>query len=309
MAATDAPTDAAGVGEARGLKLKLGFWLVVLSFTALCAAGWTWQWAEEGQQLSEERSAAAATQQATTELAATGAADPLAADEVEEAAEAAADPGEISASAFGLNMSLQPSTTVVFLVLAFALVGSATQAVTAFAGFLGKETFERSWTAWYLLRPFSAMLLGLLTYVVFRAGFLSASPSTTEDLNLYGIAAIAGFAGLFSREVVEKLKDVMTIAMGVDAAGVGTAPAIVGPLEPATAVAGTEEVDLSVRGTGFGDGARIVFGDVALETDHPEPGTLKAKVPAAALTTASTVTVTVEAPDGSRSAGVSFTIT
>src|SRR5205807_1797066 len=70
---------------------------------------------------------------------------------------------------------------------------------------------KRSWMCWYMLRPCIGIALALLFYFVFRGGLLTASSGTAE-LSVFGIAAMSGLAGMFSRQVMDKLRDICDTA-------------------------------------------------------------------------------------------------
>ena len=52
-----------------------------------------------------------------------------------------------------------------------------------------------------------AMAIGFerLFYIIFRAGLLTGSPVNVDP---FGIAAISGLAGLFSKQTIDKMRDV-----------------------------------------------------------------------------------------------------
>jgi hypothetical protein len=91
-------------------------------------------------------------------------------------------------------------------VLAGAL-GSYIHAATSFVDFIGNRKFVKSWTWWYLLRPFIGVALALLMYFATRGGLIS-STTGADGLSPFGVAAIAGMAGLFSKQATDKLREV-----------------------------------------------------------------------------------------------------
>jgi hypothetical protein len=84
----------------------------------------------------------------------------------------------------------------------------------------------------------------------------------------------------------------------------------IGSLAPATAVAGSGSFPLTVNGTGFVNGAEILFNGIILPTTLVSPTQLTATVPASAVTTAGiyAVTVTNPAPGGGPSTTSPFTV-
>jgi CBS domain-containing protein len=95
------------------------------------------------------------------------------------------------------------------LVILAAGVGSYIHAATSFATYVGNKSFVASWTWWYLLRPFIGVALALVFYFVIRGGLLSVQ-SDPADFSPYGIAAVAGMVGIFSKQATDKLEEVFT---------------------------------------------------------------------------------------------------
>jgi hypothetical protein len=114
-----------------------------------------------------------------------------------------------SLSLFCGKVSFPLSLEVRFLLIAVlsGALGSYVHAATSFVDYLGNRKFVRSWTWWYLLRPFIGVALALLVYFAVRGGLISATTGA-KDLSPYGVAAIAGMAGLFSKQATDKLREV-----------------------------------------------------------------------------------------------------
>jgi hypothetical protein len=99
---------------------------------------------------------------------------------------------------------------LVIVIIAGAL-GSFVHLATSFADFVGNRLLKRSWMWWYMLRPFIGIALALLFYFAFRGGLMTASSSTT-DLSVFGVAAMSGLAGMFSKQVTDKLREICDTA-------------------------------------------------------------------------------------------------
>jgi hypothetical protein len=86
-------------------------------------------------------------------------------------------------------------------------LGAFVHSATSFVTYLGNRQLIRSWTAWYILRPFIGMGLAIMFYLLMRAGFVApgANPSA---INPFGIATVAALAGMFAKESIDKLKEV-----------------------------------------------------------------------------------------------------
>jgi hypothetical protein len=120
---------------------------------------------------------------------------------------------------FGLvTVSVSPAVALMLLVILMGALGSLIHAGTSFGDFVGNRRFFSSWVAWYLLRPVVGVLLALLFYFAVRGGFFSAS-SQTSSVNPYGIAALSGLAGLFSKQATDKLREVFETLFKVSSTG------------------------------------------------------------------------------------------
>ena len=88
--------------------------------------------------------------------------------------------------------------------------------ITAVRGFLkhacNDKDFESAYIPWYIARLFQGMLLGLVFYFAIRGGLLVLTLETENtvkptDLNDLALAAIASLVGLFSKNAIEKLRE------------------------------------------------------------------------------------------------------
>jgi hypothetical protein len=109
------------------------------------------------------------------------------------------------------TLSLPPERRYILVVVIVGALGSFIHLATSFADFVGNRRLVRSWMWWYLLRPFIGIALALLFYFAFRGGLMTASSSTT-DLSVFGIAAMSGLAGMFSKQVTDKLREICDTA-------------------------------------------------------------------------------------------------
>jgi hypothetical protein len=88
-------------------------------------------------------------------------------------------------------------------------IGSSIHLTTSFVYHAGRGQLVASWVWWYALRPFIGSYLALIVYFTLRAGFLNGTgESITGSLSPYGIAAVAGLSGLFSKHATQKLREV-----------------------------------------------------------------------------------------------------
>ena len=98
---------------------------------------------------------------------------------------------------------------LILLVMIAGILGAFVHGATSLADFAGNDNFNRNWTWFYLLRPVIGMTLALVFYFVIRGGFLTTSGGA-KDINPYGIAALAGLVGMFSKQATDKLSEVFT---------------------------------------------------------------------------------------------------
>ena len=105
--------------------------------------------------------------------------------------------------------------TDVVLILMVLIVGAAAALVGVSRRFLhfslrDELTKRDAWS--YVLRPFQGAILALIVYFTLRGGFLGQD--ATSPVNPYGVAAISGLVGLFTRHAVSKLTDVFDTVFG-----------------------------------------------------------------------------------------------
>lgn len=174
------------------------------------------------------------------------------------AAATGTEPGNEEISFFGISYEATPDTALILLVVLSSAFGSYVHAATSFGDYVGNRKLYRSWTWWYLLRFWIGVSIALIFYFALRGGFLVGEGST-EALNPYGIAALAGMTGLFSKQATDKLNEVFNTLFKVEE-GLGDdaradsitrdLPPRITELEP-TSVAVTEAQSVTVSGAGF----------------------------------------------------------
>ncbi len=196
--------------------------------------------------------------------------------------------GELPPAIWLFGQKFQPTLEVrlLLLVLLAGAIGSYIHASSSFVDYLGNRALISSWVWWYLLRPFIGMMLALLFYFVFRGGFITAGVNAGGDaaasfINPFGIAALAGLVGMFSKVAADKLNEVF-LTLFAPRAGQGdakrgdkliatTAPVITQISPNAGPAAGGTPV--TITGRDFLDGAAVNFGGVASPLVKFEEGT------------------------------------
>ena len=164
-----------------------------------------------------------------------------------------------------VTVHVTPGTALLLLVIVVGALGSMIQAATSFGDFVGNRRFYSSWGVWYLLRLIVGVLLALLFYFAVRGGFFSGS-SQTSSVNPYGIAAMAGLAGLFSKQATDKLREVFETLFRVSGStgdaqrrdDLANPKPTVASLEPAQVTAGASQVRVKIHGEHFIDKVSVV---------------------------------------------------
>jgi len=98
-------------------------------------------------------------------------------------------------------------TRYLLLVAVTGALGSYIHLATSFADYLGNRQFVKSWNWWYILRPFIGSVLAVMVYFAARGGLI-AGTTGADSLSPSGIAALAGLAGMFSKQATDKLREV-----------------------------------------------------------------------------------------------------
>jgi len=124
-------------------------------------------------------------------------------------------PEEVVALFGRLHFVISLEVRFLFIVVLMGALGSYIHAATSFVDYVGNRKFVKSWTWWYLLRPFIGVALAILVYFAVRGGLISASTGA-GSLSPYGVAAITGLAGLFSRQATDKLREVFETLFKTD---------------------------------------------------------------------------------------------
>lgn len=157
---------------------------------------------------------------------------------------------------FWIPLDLSSDATLLLLVIIVSAVGSYVHVTVSFSDFAGNRQLVASWVWWYLLRVFVGSSLAVLFYFAIRGGFFS-SASDSAQVDIYGIAALSGLVGLFSKQATDKLREIFDTAFrtregyGDDARSDGIAnPApTLESSEPATIAHG--QLNIALVGTGF----------------------------------------------------------
>lgn len=114
----------------------------------------------------------------------------------------------------GFTYHLTPDAALILLVVLVSALGSFVHAATSFADYVGNRQLKISWVWWYLLRVLVGSSLALIFYFAVRGGFF-ANDASSGAINPYGIAAVSGLVGLFSKQATDKLREIFDTAFRV----------------------------------------------------------------------------------------------
>jgi len=96
---------------------------------------------------------------------------------------------------------------MILLVLLAGALGSYIHMATSFSYFIGVKKFEMTWYWWYWLRlPIGAVLALIFSMLV--QGGIFVIPASGSEANPVSVIGLAGLIGMFSRQAIEKLRDI-----------------------------------------------------------------------------------------------------
>jgi hypothetical protein len=205
---------------------------------------------------------------------------------VEDATPGAANNPEAVALVWGaVDLSLTKQTALIVLVLVMGALGGFVHAATSFASYAGNRTLKVSWMWWYALRLLIGAALALGFYFVISGGLFSLQGSA-EQVNSYGTGAFAFLVGLFSKQAIDKLEQILEVAFSADERlGDGARrdkladrrPVILELDPPEIRVGGPREIE--ILGQRFTRDVRVRFDDLVRDPRFESERKLVAEVP------------------------------
>lgn len=118
-------------------------------------------------------------------------------------------------SPINISAPLTPDVRVLLLALLAGALGAAIHIFSSLSGFVGNRTFKVSWLMWYILRMPTGALLGLFLTLGLQGG-LPVEQVSFDGANPFQMCFLAGLAGLFSRNALDKLEDVFETLFKTD---------------------------------------------------------------------------------------------
>jgi hypothetical protein len=129
----------------------------------------------------------------------------------------------------------------------------------------------------------------------------ASNSNSTDNVNDFGIAAISGLVGMFSKQATAKLDEIFTSLFRTEKQEdlgdklANKVPVLTG-VNPATIAVGSDDTTITVTGDGFVDKSKVLWAEDQLVTTFVSATQLTAIVPAAKLASAGTFDVTVFSP-------------
>lgn len=151
---------------------------------------------------------------------------------------------------------------LLMIVMVAGALGSFIHTATSFGDFVGNNKLSSNWIWWYILRPFIGTVLAAIFYLVVRGGFLS-SGSQAGHINLYGIVALAGMVGMFSKQATDKLGEVFDTLFKTTAGGgdskrkdsLENPVPVLAKIDPSTVEPASRNAIIALSGAGFVSGS------------------------------------------------------
>ena len=78
-----------------------------------------------------------------------------------------------------------------------------------------EKNWDDSWKMWYILRPWTSAISGVVSYVFLKSGLLILDAPRTDDATHYGFLAVAFLAGLNVDNFVHKIENVAKVTLGI----------------------------------------------------------------------------------------------
>jgi hypothetical protein len=78
-----------------------------------------------------------------------------------------------------------------------------------------RNDWDDRWRAWYVIRPFTSLVVGGISYVFLRAGLLVLDSSHGSDATDLGFLALAFIAGLNVDGILNRLEQVAETTWGI----------------------------------------------------------------------------------------------
>jgi hypothetical protein len=208
------------------------------------------------------------------------------------AANPPAAPAQAVVALLWWHQTVTLDTGLILLSLLFGILGATAHSLFIITAAVPADDFTWRRLGWFLPQPMLGGILAILLFVVYRAGLLSGQ-SSSATVDLFGVSAVAGIAGLSANSAYKKLSGTLA-GIGNDRRG----PSISGVTPATLPKASAAPTSLTVRGTGLSGGTYTLNG----QSVTPKSATAtRAELPLdAAIAATGTVKISVSVPGSSR---------
>lgn len=178
--------------------------------------------------------------------------------------------GEVTAMLFGQELTFSVDIQLIVLVVVVAALGGNVHSAMSFIDYTGNKRLYNNWVWWYILRLFIGISLALIFYFVIRGGFL-AGGTTSGEINKFGIAAVAGLVGMFSKQATDKLRELFDTLFKTEKPDeradklTNPVPEIIN-IKPDSIAADTAGLSLTIEGKNFIQESVVKLGGVSQTT-------------------------------------------
>jgi len=172
--------------------------------------------------------------------------------------------GKISILGFEFEPEKNSGQGLLILAILAGILGSFMHAAQSLTSYVGNKTFEPSWVMWYILRAPIGAVLGAFLYFVIRAGLLTTN---TDVVSPYGVVAIAGLGGWFSKQATDKLAEIFDQLFSSSSDANRKDKLKPDKLAVKTVTVSPDSAggwNLALAGTGFENGLVVILGSVEL---------------------------------------------
>ncbi len=177
----------------------LAAWNIIIGITAILVALNIWP-AEQGK--NQDKDSLSKDSLSTSLIIADSTLQKSSADSTLQSAEGKNKPVKVKKEAKEVDLGIR----LLMLSLLFGVLGGSTHGLSSLMDFRGQRRLFRSWSLWYFGRPILGGMVSMIFYLVVRAGLFSGSASS-NDANLYGIAAVSTLVGMFTDQATNKLAE------------------------------------------------------------------------------------------------------
>jgi hypothetical protein len=212
---------------------------------------------------------------------------------------------------FGKDVKMSDEIRLLLLVLIVGFVGSYIHTTISFVNFAGNRRLVKSWFWYYVTRPFAGPFLALVFYLALRGGLLAVNVGS-ESINQYGVLAVSGLAGLFSKQAMSKLKEVFTNLFKTEREErlqdkIDIPPPEIDKIIPSSVAPG-EEATFYIIGKNFVKGSKVLIDGDEREAKYKGATILEIVIEPAETKDKTKLMIQVVNPDGDKSNECELTV-